>query len=136
MAFIWLFPIVKGGLGHGFFNTCINSLAALKDCSIVETPVMIGKSQMNAIYKLAKLFNNIQLQQINKPNTDVVPIEMPLIEPPKFPITLPPPRVPMKMASPRVMAPRIPFIAEENNVEETDHVEAVENNKFQQQCYH
>ena len=91
---------------------------------------------MNAIYKLATLFNNIQLQQINKPNTDVVPIEMPLIEPPKFPITLPPPRVPMKMASPRVMAPRIPFIAEENNVEETDHVEAVENNKFQQQCYH
>ena len=31
----------EGGLGHGFFNTCINSLDALVDCSAVDDPGII-----------------------------------------------------------------------------------------------
>ena len=39
----------------------------------------------------------------------------------------------MTVASPRVMAPSIPLISQEDNVEGTVHVEAVESKKYQQQ---
>ena len=32
----WVYPIVKGVLGPGFFSICINSLAALVACSVVD----------------------------------------------------------------------------------------------------
>ena len=100
-----------------------------------KTPFTIIESQFHAIKRLATLFNNIQPQQPKKPNTKVFPREVPSIAPLTVPITVPSPRVSMTVASPREMAPRIPLISEDYNVEDTNHVEAVEHNKCQQQLH-
>ena len=83
---------------------------------------------MHAIDRIKTLFNDIKPQQPKKSNAKLVPIEVLSIAPTRVTITVPSPRVLMTVESPRVMAPRIPLISNEDNVEDTHHVDAVDHN--------
>ena len=72
---------------------------------------------MHAIDRLATLLNNIKKWQLNNSNVKVFPKEVPLVAPMMAPIAVSSPRVTMIVSSPRVMAPRIPLISQEENLD-------------------
>ena len=119
MQMWWIFPqhLVMPGL-----NTTEKSTKSAKELIQVikhpgpKNPFTIREIQLPTIDRLAKLFNTIQPE---KTQTKLVPREVPMIGPPRVPITLPSLRVPATVTPPRVMTPRVPMISQEGTIEES-----------------
>ena len=94
-----------------------------------KTSFTIGECQIHTINILEKLFNTMQPK---KTQTKVVTREVPMIAPPRVPITVPPQRVPATETPPMVMTPRVPMISHEDPIEERRQRDTVENNNQQQ----
>ena len=98
-----------------------------------KNPFTIGESQLHAIDRLATLFNTIQPQQTNKPNSKLVPRELPTVAPPRFLIIVTSPRVHRTVAPPRLIGTREPVLSQEENIEDIIQMDIVESKFFQQQ---
>ena len=92
-------------------------------------PFRIGESQLHAIDRLATLFNTMQP---GKTQTKLLPREVPMIATPRVPSAVSPPRVPATVSLTRVMIPRVQMISQEDTIEDSRQMDAVENNKQQQ----
>ena len=79
-----------------------------------KTSFTIGECQIHTINILEKLFNTMQPK---KTQTKVVTREVPMIAPPRVPITVSTQRVPTIMAPPRFMTPRVPMISHKDKNE-------------------
>ena len=78
-----------------------------------QTPFTIRERQLQAIDKLAHIFNSMQPE---KTQTTVFQREVPTIALTRVPVTLEPPRVPATVAPLRVMTLRAPIITEEDPI--------------------
>ena len=96
---------------------------------VPKTPFTIGESLLQAVDKLAKLFNT--MQPATK-NTTVVPSKVTTIALTRVPVTVPPPRVPEEVTPPRVMIPRKPMITQEVPIEYNRQRYTVEHNNQHQ----
>ena len=85
--------------------------------------------QLRAIDILATLFNTVQPE---KTQTKVLPTEVPMIAPLRVPITVLTMRLPETVSPSRVMIPRVQMISQEDTIEDSRQMDAVENNKQQQ----
>ena len=94
-----------------------------------QTPFIIGESQLQAIDKLAKIFNIMQ-SETTKPT--VIPRIVPTIAPTRILVIVPPPRVPEEDTPWRVLKNRTPMVTEEDPVEDSRQRDTFEHNNHHQ----
>ena len=96
---------------------------------VTQTTFTIGEIQLQAINKLAKLFNTMQPETTH---TTMVPMKVTTIAPTRVQVTVPPQRVTSEVTSPRVMTQRKPMIIQEDPIEYSRQRDKVEHNNQHQ----
>ena len=90
-----------------------------------QTPFTIKDIQLQAIDKLAQLFNTMQPETTQ---TKVVHSKVPTIAPTRVPVIVPPLRVSDEVTPPKVMTTRTPIITQEDPIYYSRQRDTVENN--------